>query len=261
LQFSTTWFFPSKLADITRTLPTTGHGPLRKLKGDKGAREKEITALQLAVSDLQFEFAGIEDRLNSTFCANAARCGAAVCYAQATGGCESQGPQGSTGPQGSKGDAGSTGGLGATGAAGAAGASGTSSADPRLACITSGSNANEITFRGCNVYVENNAGSTLTGDGFGNLVIGYNDETNCAAGVCTRTGSHNLVLGNSNACISSGGIVSGSENTLDADLAVLLGGEGNSATTTTISGVTSPLALVRLLRVEKVILQAALVRL
>jgi hypothetical protein len=103
--------------------------------------------------------------------------------------------------------------------------------EDKLQCVSTDSDADDLIFRGCNVHVENGSGTTLSGgNGKGNFVIGYNEEAACGKAMqCERGGSHNLVLGVSNAYSASGGIVSGSDNTIDVDLAVLLGGEGNSA--------------------------------
>ena len=56
-----------------------------------------------------------------------------------------------------------------------------------------------------------------------------------SVGACTRSGSHNLIVGTNNAYSASGGIVSGNENTLGGDLAVLLGGQKNSFVSAGIS--------------------------
>ena len=64
-----------------------------------------------------------------------------------------------------------------------------------------------------------------------------------------RTGSHNLVVGMSNAWTSSGGLVAGEANTIQGTSAVITGGFDNIATglTSTIVGVsmeiTTPLMI------------------
>jgi hypothetical protein len=111
--------------------------------------------------------------------------------------------------------------------------------EDKLQCVSTDSDADDLIFRGCNVHLENGSGTTLSGgNGKGNFVIGYNEEAACGgAGQCERGGSHNLVLGVSNAYSASGGIVSGSDNTIDVDLAILLGGEGNSAVASGVGAV------------------------
>jgi hypothetical protein len=79
--------------------------------------------------------------------------------------------------------------------------------------------------------IGDSSGDTLSTNGKGNLVIGFNEVAGCGGGPgqCDRSGSHNLVLGIGNEYSASGGIVSGSDNILDGDLAVLLGGRDNDA--------------------------------
>jgi hypothetical protein len=105
----------------------------------------------------------------------------------------------------------------------------------KLVCVSPNSNDKAFILSGCNLHVENGmtSRSTLVGaNSLGNVVIGYNE-----GGARSITGSHNLVLGVGNSYTKSGGIVSGRSNTLNADLAVLLGGENNVA-----SGLDSVLA-------------------
>src|SRR5581483_745685 len=47
-----------------------------------------------------------------------------------------------------------------------------------------------VTFDGVNVYIRNGSNSTMTTNGVGNLILGYNESTNQS-----RTGSHNIVTG------------------------------------------------------------------
>ena len=63
---------------------------------------------------------------------------------------------------------------------------------------------------GMNLQVVNGSGSTDgTKNSLGNVIIGYNtDNTN------TKTGSHNLVIGDNHTYTSTSGIVSGTDNTL-----------------------------------------------
>ncbi len=61
-------------------------------------------------------------------------------------------------------------------------------------------------------------------DRYGNLIIGYDKNE-----VSTRTGSHNLIVGDLHEYTSYGGIVSGTENTLAGPNATILGGGQNHA--------------------------------
>jgi hypothetical protein len=101
--------------------------------------------------------------------------------------------------------------------------------EKKVQCISPNSTASDLSFVGCDVHVEigDSSGDTLSTNGKGNLVIGFNEVAGCGGGPgqCDRSGSHNLVLGIGNAYSASGGIVSGSDNTIDGDLAVLIGGQ------------------------------------
>ncbi len=94
----------------------------------------------------------------------------------------------------------------------------------------------------CNLQVVNGSGATVnTEDGLGNVIIGYNQGA--GALVDDRTGSHNLVLGDSNSYLRYGGIVSGTNNAIggfggcsviggdrnvcNSDRAVMIAGESN----------------------------------
>ncbi|MCG8590604.1 MAG: hypothetical protein MJE66_15035, partial [Proteobacteria bacterium] len=78
--------------------------------------------------------------------------------------------------------------------------------DPRAAgsvpCATTV--GNDVFFEGCNVHVRNGAGTTNTTNGLGNLIIGYNEA---GAVPPTRTGSHNLVVGEAHGYSSYAGVV------------------------------------------------------
>ena len=67
-------------------------------------------------------------------------------------------------------------------------------------------------------------GQTGTTNRYGNLIIGYDKNEGS-----TRTGSHNLVVGDLHEYTSYGGIVSGTENTLAGPNAAILGGGQNHA--------------------------------
>src|SRR5215208_1863179 len=85
-------------------------------------------------------------------------------------------------------------------------------------------NAHEtLLFNGLNLQVVNGAGNTSDTNGVGNVIIGYDisDED-------TKTGSHNLVIGDLHTYTGSSGIVSGINNTLSGDYS-FVGGFGNTA--------------------------------
>jgi hypothetical protein len=93
--------------------------------------------------------------------------------------------------------------------------------------------ARSTTFSGCNLFVNDGGGATYTivqngsGEGLGNLVIGYNEVGNSAGDA--RTGSHNLVLGGLNNYSSYGGLIAGSNNSISGPYASVSGGNQNIA--------------------------------
>jgi hypothetical protein len=96
----------------------------------------------------------------------------------------------------------------------------------KLRCVQN-DGPNSFAFVGCNVHVENGEDRTESSNGKGNVVIGYNE---CSGATCTRSGSHNLVLGQSNSYTSYAGIVAGSRNIISAPYATITGGYNNRAT-------------------------------
>jgi hypothetical protein len=79
---------------------------------------------------------------------------------------------------------------------------------------------------GVNLYVRSGSDSTAgTVNGLGNLIIGYNEPSASS----TRTGSHNLVMGQLNSYGSYGGIVGGVNNRVSASYASVLSGSNNVA--------------------------------
>ena len=94
----------------------------------------------------------------------------------------------------------------------------------KLGCVLRFSGPRDFIVDGCNLHLQNGMGQTRTMNGYGNLIIGYNKNE-----VSTRTGSHNLILGDLHEYTSYGGIVSGTENTLAAPEAAILGGGQNHA--------------------------------
>ena len=83
-----------------------------------------------------------------------------------------------------------------------------------------------LQFSGINVQVVSGAGTTDAAvNGRGNLIVGYNKGTIGQ----TRTGSHNLVVGDEHEFTSYGGFVAGKENTIAAASASVSGGSCNVA--------------------------------
>ena len=80
---------------------------------------------------------------------------------------------------------------------------------------------------GANLHIRNKMDATETGNGLGNLIVGYNelrgDETD------DRTGSHNIVVGNQHSFASYGGLVAGHRNTISGPYASVSGGYKNAA--------------------------------
>ena len=99
-----------------------------------------------------------------------------------------------------------------------------------------------VTFTGANVQIENGLGATdgepknhedvtnYVTNGLGNLIIGYN-ETQASlnnGSTDTRTGSHNLILGDYNEYSGFGGMVGGSFDTLDGAYSGVVSGSYNT---------------------------------
>jgi hypothetical protein len=83
-----------------------------------------------------------------------------------------------------------------------------------------------LQFTGINVQIVSGSGSTEGAvNGKGNLIVGYNKGTFGQ----TRTGSHNLVVGDEHEYTSSAGLVAGFNNTLASSEASVTGGTGNTA--------------------------------
>ena len=115
------------------------------------------------------------------------------------------GPKGDPGPQGNPGPKGDPGSL-------------------SVPCLSQA--GTEVFFTGCNVNVQSGSGATDGNvNGLGNLIVGYNANT----GGHTRTGSHNLIVGDEHDYSSFGGLVAGFENTIAAPWASVSGGNHNTA--------------------------------
>jgi hypothetical protein len=100
-----------------------------------------------------------------------------------------------------------------------------SALDTSLKCIDSSSDSESLTFSGCNIYIRNGIGSTNTLNGKGNLIIGYGETGDCLNRNCSRTGSHNLMVGMNHRYTSYGGIVAGLSNAITAPHASVVGGK------------------------------------
>jgi hypothetical protein len=90
----------------------------------------------------------------------------------------------------------------------------------------------ELTFTGVNVRIvsgsgstDDNVGSGGTLTGLGNLIIGYPPLNNAIS----HSGSHNVVLGDSNGYTSYGGLVAGQGNQIQGPYCTITGGTGNTA--------------------------------
>jgi len=96
--------------------------------------------------------------------------------------------------------------------------------------------ATDMFITGANLHIRNGTDSTNgTGNGRGNLIIGYNEDTGPAN---NRTGSHNLVVGIEHTYSSFGGLVIGHTNTISGPFASVSGGRNNRSTgfATSVSG-------------------------
>lgn len=87
-----------------------------------------------------------------------------------------------------------------------------------------------IIFRGANVHIVSGSGSTVDTSGLGNLVIGYDEDSQAASTIDgKRSGSHNLVVGPQHEFTASGSVVFGYANFTSANYASVSGGECNAA--------------------------------
>lgn len=83
-----------------------------------------------------------------------------------------------------------------------------------------------LTVSGENIQLINGSGSETTNDGLGNLIVGYNDN---GFFPYSRTGSHNLIVGDDNGYSSYGGFIAGISDKGTAAYASVLGGSFNVA--------------------------------
>ena len=110
-------------------------------------------------------------------------------------------------------------------------------------------NTKNVLFSGVNVQIVNGLGSSYTQNGFGNLIVGYNELSSSISPYCTdgaiteqvncvapnkwstgqRSGSHNFIVGWGNEYTNSGAIVAGSNSVSNEALASVLAGDLNIA--------------------------------
>ena len=98
-----------------------------------------------------------------------------------------------------------------------------------------------LIFHGANVHVESGSGVTVDKTGLGNLVVGYDSNSDLTTGVpnaCfdstatidgARTGSHNFIVGDCHEFTASGGLAAGFNNKVTAIFSSVNGGENNTA--------------------------------
>lgn len=90
--------------------------------------------------------------------------------------------------------------------------------------VTIDTATNDVVFSGANVWIQDGSGTTNVATGLGNLIVGYAENDGD-----TRTGSHNVVVGDRHSWTSYGGIVAGYDGAIDARYASVLGGYYNTA--------------------------------
>jgi hypothetical protein len=129
------------------------------------------------------------------------------------------GPTGPAGPQGAKGDTGPAGAAGPAGPAGAKGDSGATGPQGPAGASPFTVAGTEVTLSGFNLHIDNGSGDTLTSNGLGNLIVGYNELR--GGGGDTRTGSHNVIVGKYHNFSGVAGIAAGMSDEI--------GGFGSSA--------------------------------
>ncbi len=80
-------------------------------------------------------------------------------------------------------------------------------------------------FSGCNVEIVNGLESTNTVNGTGNLIIGYNENSQNYE----RSGSHNVIIGEDHGYTNAGGLVAGFQNIISGAYASVTSGANNDA--------------------------------
>lgn len=84
-----------------------------------------------------------------------------------------------------------------------------------------------VIFHGANVHIQSDGGDSLTANGRGNLIVGYNEESGYAP--AERGGSHNVVIGMGHRYNFGTGFVTGYYNRLGDMAASVSGGGFNAA--------------------------------
>lgn len=117
-------------------------------------------------------------------------------------------------------------------------ASAKSYSDSRLAPVSDklvhfSRSGNNVLITGANVYIRNGLNGTMTSNGLGNLIVGYNEGRNQGtANPDVRTGSHNLIVAVGANFSGVGSIITGINNTSAGSFASVYGGTGNYANAT-----------------------------
>lgn len=108
--------------------------------------------------------------------------------------------------------------------------------ETKLASVSLENSGQDVIFTGVNVHVRNGTGSTDGINGLGNLIVGYNIDS--FGPVASRTGSHNLIIGDEHSYSSYGGFVAGYFNTISGQSSSVCGGQSNTASGwyTSVSG-------------------------
>jgi hypothetical protein len=110
--------------------------------------------------------------------------------------------------------------------------------EKKLAAMDFDDAANEVVITGANLRIVNGLGSTLTRNGLGNLIVGYNESRQgtpeCSGStdprcIDNRTGSHNVVVGERHNFSVYGGLVIGEDNEISGAFASISGGHSNTA--------------------------------
>lgn len=97
---------------------------------------------------------------------------------------------------------------------------------PALAVPCLSQVGHEVYFTGCNVNIRSGTGTTdAQPNGLGNLIVGYNGVGRSGS----RSGSHNVVIGDGHTYSSYGGLVAGFRNDVGAPWASVSGGTENGA--------------------------------
>ena len=95
-----------------------------------------------------------------------------------------------------------------------------------------------LTLSGVNVQIVNGLKRTQSKNGLGNLIIGYNEESNRMRAIAAsdradydrlRSGSHNVVVGTKHVYTSVGGLVAGYKNGIHGPYSTVTGGHLNQA--------------------------------